>query len=53
VSLWRQLARGLRALTRRSTVEAELDDEVRDYFERARADLDRQSLTLDEAARAA
>jgi predicted permease len=53
VSLWRQLARGVRALANRAAVDAELDDEVRDYFERARADLVRQGLTPDEAARVA
>src|ERR671921_294490 len=31
----------------------EVDDEVRDYFERARADLIRQGLTPEEAARVA
>ena len=51
MSLWRQFARGLRALTRRSTVDRELDDEVRDYFERARADLDLERLSPREAAR--
>jgi predicted permease len=53
VSLWRQLARGYRTLTDRSTVDGELDDEVRDYFERACADLVRQGLSPQEAARAA
>jgi predicted permease len=50
MSLWRQLARGVRALSNRAAVDAELDDEVRDYFERARADLVRQGLTPEEAA---
>jgi len=53
VSLWRQVARGLRALTDRSKVDDELDEEVRDYFERACADLVRQGMSPQEAARAA
>jgi putative ABC transport system permease protein len=53
VSVWRQIARGLRALAERSTVDDELDDEVRDYYERARADLVREGLTPEEAARVA
>src|SRR5262245_9015249 len=43
----------MRALANRSAVEAELDDEVRDYFERARADLVREGFTPAEAARVA
>jgi putative ABC transport system permease protein len=53
MSLWRQLVRGARALSNRAVVDAELDEEVRDYFERARADLVRQGLTPEEAARVA
>ena len=53
MSLWRQVVRGVRALSNRAAVDAELEDEVRDYFERARADLVRQGLTPDEAARVA
>jgi putative ABC transport system permease protein len=53
VSPWRQLARGLRALTNRAAVDDELDDEVRDYFERAYADLVRAGLSTEEAARVA
>jgi predicted permease len=51
MSLWRQLSRGLRALTQRRVVDAELDDEIRDYYERARAELDLDGLTEREAAR--
>ncbi|HEU4619760.1 MAG TPA: ABC transporter permease [Gammaproteobacteria bacterium] len=51
--LWRQLARGLRALTQRSVVDEELDEEVRDYFERARSELEREGLSAEQAARAA
>ena len=53
MSLWRQLVRGVRALSNRAAVDAELEDEVRDYFERARADLVRQGLTPEEAERVA
>jgi predicted permease len=53
VSFWRQLARGVRALSNRAAVDAEHDEEVRDYFERARADFVRQGLTPEEAARVA
>jgi predicted permease len=53
VSLWRQLVRGVRALSNRAAVDAELDEEVRDYFERARADLVRQGLTPEEGVRIA
>jgi putative ABC transport system permease protein len=51
--LWRQLARGLRALTDRATVDDEIDEEVRDYYERAYADLVKQGLSPQEAARVA
>lgn len=34
MSLWRQLARGLRALTHRGNADAAIADEVRDYLER-------------------
>jgi putative ABC transport system permease protein len=53
VSLYRQLVRGMRALSNRAAVDAELEDEVRDYFERARADLVEQGLTAEEAERVA
>jgi predicted permease len=53
VALWRQLVRGVRALAKRAAVDAELDEEVRDYFERARADLVAGGLTPEEAERVA
>jgi predicted permease len=53
MSLWRQLTHGLRALSNRPGVADELDDEVRDFYDRARADLLREGLSPDEAARAA
>jgi putative ABC transport system permease protein len=53
VSLWRHLAHGVRALRYRRVVDAELDEEVRDYYERARADLIHAGLTPEEATREA
>ena len=53
MSLWRQLVRGVRALSNRAAVDAELEEELRDYFERARADLVQQGLTPEEAERVA
>ena len=53
MSLWRQLAHGLRALRNRPIVNDELDDEVRDFYDRARADLMREGLSPEEASRAA
>jgi putative ABC transport system permease protein len=50
---WRQVTRGFRGLTSRAAVEAELDEEVRDFYVRAHEDLVRQGLTADEAARVA
>ena len=49
MSIWRQLSHGLRALTRRDSVGTELDDEVRDYYDRAHADLVDQGLSAQEA----
>ncbi len=53
MSLWRQVVRGVRALSNRTAVDEELEEEVRDYFERARDDLVQQGLTAEEAARVA
>jgi hypothetical protein len=39
MSLWRQLARGLRVLTNRTVADQEVADEVRDYLEQATAAL--------------
>lgn len=52
MSWWRQFSRGLRALTDRRTVDSEFDDEVRDYFDRAEADLIQEGMSPDQAARA-
>ena len=53
MSLWRQLARGVRALTRRSAADRDVSDEVRDYLERAAAAHLARGLRPDAAARAA
>ena len=52
MSLWRQISRGVRALKGRVQADDEIDEEVRDYFERARADLVREGLSPEEASRA-
>src|SRR5512140_1133243 len=53
MSLWRQAARGLRALTNRTATDHELADEVRDYLERATAAHVARGLTPRDAKRAA
>jgi putative ABC transport system permease protein len=53
VSLWRQLTHGLRALGNRPIVDEELEDEVRDFYERAHADLIGEGLSPEEAGRVA
>jgi hypothetical protein len=52
MSLWRQLTHGLRVLKDRPAVDAEIDDEVHDFYERAREDRIREGLSAEEAARA-
>jgi putative ABC transport system permease protein len=52
VSIWRHFSLGLRALKGRTRPHDEIDEEVRDFFERARADLVRQGMSPAEAARA-
>ena len=52
MSIWRHLSRGMRALKGRAQPEDEIDEEVRDYFERARADLVSQGMSAEDAARA-
>jgi len=52
-SLWRQLARGLYALTHRSAADQEVGDEVQDYLEQAAAARIASGLPHDEALRAA
>jgi putative ABC transport system permease protein len=53
MSLWRQVSRGLRVLTKRSAAEQDIADEVTDYLEQARAALMTRGLSVDEAHRAA
>jgi putative ABC transport system permease protein len=53
LSLWRQLTRGLRALTHRETADREVADEVRDYLERATAALEESGLSPSDAQNAA
>jgi putative ABC transport system permease protein len=53
MSLWRQLARGVRGLTRRSATERDLSDEVQDYLAHAAAAYRASGLSPEAAARAA
>ncbi|HEV2854366.1 MAG TPA: ABC transporter permease [Thermoanaerobaculia bacterium] len=53
MSLWRQLTRGLRALTHRSAADQEIDDEVQHYLEQATAAYAANGLSQEEALRAA
>ncbi|MGH8637491.1 MAG: HAD hydrolase-like protein [Burkholderiales bacterium] len=53
MSLVHAIRRGLRNLVSRTTFERELDDELRDYLERATAEHLRAGASLPEAARAA
>ena len=53
MSLWRQLTRGLRALTNRSAADQDVADEVQDYLEQATAAHIARGLSPDEARRAA
>ena len=52
MSIWRHFSLGWRALKGRSEQNDEIDEEVRDFFERARADLVRQGFSPEEASRA-
>lgn len=53
MSLWRQITRGLRVLTKREKADQEIDEEVKDYLERAAAELEASGLTPENAGRAA
>ena len=53
MSLWRQLARGLRVLTSRSAADEDVADEVRHYLEHATAEHVARGLSKDQALRAA
>jgi putative ABC transport system permease protein len=51
MTIYRHLSLGLRALKGRAELDDEIDEEVRDFFERARADLVRQGMSPEEASR--
>jgi predicted permease len=53
MSLWRQLTRGVRALTQREKVETELTDEIDDFFARAEAERREQTMSAQDAERMA
>ena len=53
MSVWRQLARGLRALVNRRAADQEIADEVESYLEQAAAELAARGLSPEEARRAA
>jgi predicted permease len=53
VSLWRQLTRGLRVLTRRSIADREIDDELGHYLDEATEAFIARGLSPDAARRAA
>jgi hypothetical protein len=51
--LFRQLTRGLRALTNRSATDREIDEEVQHYLAQAAAEQERRGVPRAEAARMA
>ena len=53
MSLWRQLTRGLRVLTRRSAADRDVNDEVESYLHEATEALIAQGLSPEDARRAA
>jgi len=53
MSLWRQLTRGLRALTHREATDADVSDELRHYLDLSAASHERSGLAPDAARRAA
>jgi len=53
MSLWRQLARGLRVLTNRTTADRDVTDEVQHYLEQATDAFIARGLSAEEALRAA
>jgi hypothetical protein len=52
MSIWRQLARGLRALANRQAADQDVADEVESYLEQATAALEASGISPDEARRA-
>ena len=53
MSLWRQVARGVRSLVNRSAVDRDITDEVEQYLDEAAASFEASGLSPDEARRAA
>lgn len=53
MSLWRHVSRGIRAVVRRTVVEREVDEELRQYLEESIADKIARGLPPDAARRAA
>src|SRR4051812_30901690 len=53
MSLWRQLSRGLRVLARRSQADADLDDEVRHFYEETEKSYAAQGISPTDARRLA
>ena len=53
MALWRQLTRGLRALTHRDAAERDVADEVGHFLDQAAAEFEAQGLSPDDARRAA
>jgi predicted permease len=53
MSIWRQIARGLRTLTNRPAADRDIADEVESYLEHATAALEASGISPDEARRAA
>jgi hypothetical protein len=53
MSLWRQLSRGIRVLARRSESDADLDDEVRHFYEETEKSYAARGLSPAEARRLA
>src|SRR5271169_4797028 len=52
MSIWRQLARGMRALTNRPAADQDVAEEVESYLEQATAALESRGMSPDEARRA-
>jgi hypothetical protein len=53
MSIWRQITRGLRTLTRRKAADQDVADEVQDYFEQTVAAYRERGMSTEEARRAA
>ena len=53
MSLWRELARGVRGLVNRSAADRDIADEVENYLEEAAASFEARGLSPEEARRAA